>query len=257
MRRLLLTLLPKWLLSRSVRCLAAIPLPPPLRSTAYRLFAHLSGADLRDMRGELRDYRSVAAFFCRPLRSGARPIDPSAQLVWPCDGTVSSAGKIEHGVIEQVKGQDYSVARLLGNDAELAARFEGGTQATIYLAPRDYHRVHAPLRGRLARVRPLPGGLFPVNPQTARVIPELFASNERCVFEFAIKPDQIAVLVMIAALNVSDIRPSVEVGVNLECGQELGAFGLGSTVVVLLPPGALAFAEQAAARTVRMGERIL
>jgi phosphatidylserine decarboxylase len=253
MRRLLLTLLPKWLLSRSVRVLAATPLPRFLRGPLYRCFARAAGADLGEVAGELSDYRSLAAFFRRPLREGVRPIDRQHALVWPCDGTLSSAGPIRGGVLEQVKGHTYSIAELLGGDAELARAFEGGTHATVYLAPRDYHRVHTPIDGRLLSVKPLPGGLFPVNPPTARVIPQLFARNERSVFRLELGDGRPCAVVMVAALNVSDIRASAAPQDLLRRGDELGVFGLGSTAVVLLPPGEPAWPGLPVGTKVQMG----
>jgi phosphatidylserine decarboxylase len=252
MRRLLLTVLPKWLMSRSVRVLAATPLPRFLRAPLHRAFARAAGANLDEVAGALSDYPSLAAFFRRPLRDGVRPI-ASAALVWPCDGTISSAGGVRGGVLEQVKGHTYSIAELLGGDEALARAFEGGTHATIYLAPRDYHRVHSPVDATLRELRPLPGGLFPVNPQTARVIPQLFARNERCVFRLELPDGRPCAVVMVAALNVSDIRASIALGAAIRRGDELGVFGLGSTTVVLLPPGELAFPSLAVGTKVQMG----
>ncbi|MBL8899447.1 MAG: phosphatidylserine decarboxylase [Planctomycetes bacterium] len=252
MRRLLLTLLPKWLMSRSVRVLAAIPLPRFLRAPFHRAFARASGADLGEVAGELADYRSLAAFFRRPLRDGVRPL-ATAKLVWPCDGAISSSGPVRGGVLEQVKGQTYSIAELLGGDEALARVFEGGSHATVYLAPRDYHRVHSPVDGTLRELRPIPGGLFPVNPQTARVIPQLFARNERCVFRLELADGRPCAVVMIAALNVSDIRASVAPGSAVRRGGELGVFGLGSTTVVLLPAGQPEFPALPVGTKVRMG----
>ncbi|MBK9384469.1 MAG: phosphatidylserine decarboxylase [Planctomycetes bacterium] len=252
MRRLLLTVLPKWLMSRCVRVLAAIPLPRFLRAPLHRSFARATGADLSEVAGALADYPSLAAFFRRPLRDGVRPVASTA-LVWPCDGTISSAGAVRGGVLEQVKGHSYAIADLLGGDEALARAFEGGTHATIYLAPRDYHRVHSPVDASLRSLRPLPGGLFPVNPQTARVIPQLFARNERCVFHLELPDGRPCAVVMVAALNVSDIRPSAAPGAALRRGAELGVFGLGSTTVVLLPPGELAFPALPVGTKVQIG----
>ena len=150
-RRLLLTALPKVPLSKLTGILASTPLPPAARAGLYRWFARRYGAELEDLADDLRSFRSLQAFFRRGLREGARPIADS-QLVWPCDGRIVTAGPIKAGRIPQVKGNDYALADLLGNDA-LAAKLAGGQQATIYLAPGDYHRVHSPFQGEVLSVR--------------------------------------------------------------------------------------------------------
>src|SRR5690349_4527199 len=129
-------------------------------------------------------YKSFNDFFTRALKPGARPI-AAADLVCPIDGSVSQCGRIERDRIFQAKGHDYTTTALLGGDAELAARFEDGEFATLYLSPKDYHRIHMPCHGRLRRMVWVPGALFSVNPTTARGVPGLFARNERvvCLFD--------------------------------------------------------------------------
>ncbi len=196
-------------------------------------------------------YASFNDFFTRPLRAGARPIAP-APLVCPVDGAISRFGPIAGDQIFQAKGHHYSTAALVGGAAALAARFDHGHFATIYLAPRDYHRIHMPCDGRLVRMVHVPGDLFSVNPATARGVPGLFARNERvvCVFEGPLGP---FVLVLVGATIVGSMatvwhgvvnppRPGRlrewrydDQSVWLKQGEEMGRFLLGSTVVLLFP----------------------
>ncbi|GHT92450.1 phosphatidylserine decarboxylase proenzyme [Betaproteobacteria bacterium] len=216
-------------------------------------------------------YATFNDFFTRALRTGARPL-ATADLVCPVDGAVSQLGAIDGERIFQAKGHHYSALALLGGDAGLAARFENGSFATIYLSPRDYHRIHMPVAGRLVKMIYVPGSLFSVNPATARHIPGLFARNERvvCVFEGERGP---FVLVLVGATIVGSMatvwhgvvnppRPGAirqwdydAQGLELAQGAEMGRFLLGSTVVMLFPQPGVRFApEWTAARPVRMGE---
>jgi phosphatidylserine decarboxylase len=244
-------LLPKLLVSRLARALGRIPLPRRLRRFVYRSYARCYRADLDEAERDPREYRRFCDFFARGLRAGARPIAATTP-VWPCDGVVGTAGPIRGGRIEQVKGIDYAVADLLA-DAALAGAVAGGTQATIYLAPGDYHRVHAPVRGRLLRVRHVAGGLYPVFPAVVRAVPGLFARNERLIFELELDDRRAGALVMVAALNVGDLAVTGPVPREFCAGDELGRFGFGSTVVVLLAAGATGFPAAAAGRRVRYG----
>src|SRR5262245_15158900 len=162
LRRILLTALPKVVLSRLCGRLCSLPLPRWFRPRLYAWFARRYGASLDEMRGSLADFVSLQQFFRRPLREGARPIAPTP-LVWPCDGRIITSGRVANQRIAQVKGQDYALADLLG-DAALARSLEGGSQVTIYLAPGDYHRVHAPFGAEIERVTGIRGALFPVHP---------------------------------------------------------------------------------------------
>lgn len=216
-------------------------------------------------------YGTFNEFFTRPLREGARPL-AAADFICPVDGAISQFGAIERDHIFQAKGHRYSTTALVGGDAELAARFDNGSFATLYLSPRDYHRIHMPCAGRLARMIHVPGELFSVNPATARGVPGLFARNERvvCVFESDFGP---FVLVLVGATIVGSMatvwhgvvnppRPGSlrewrydETPVILEKGAEMGRFLLGSTVVLLFPRDTIAFEPGwQPAGAVRMGE---
>jgi len=207
--RILLTALPKVALSRAFGLFARIPLARLLRVPVYRTYTLLCGANLNEMRGALTDYPSLAAFFQRPLRAGLRPIDSTSEVVWPCDGKVLTAGPVTGGRIEQIKGVTYGLDELL-IDKALADTFADGTQATIYLAPSDYHRVHAPFRAELIERIHLPGTLFPTNPPAVNCIERLYPRNERVVHRFRLPDGRDAVLIMVGAFNVGDIQPSCQ-----------------------------------------------
>jgi phosphatidylserine decarboxylase len=216
-------------------------------------------------------YASFNDFFTRALRPGARPL-AQADLVCPVDGAISQFGAIERDQIFQAKGQHYSTAALVGGDVLLAARFECGLFATLYLSPRDYHRIHMPCDGALRRMIHVPGDLFSVNPVTARGVPGLFARNERvvCAFETARGP---FVLVLVGATIVGSMATVWHGVVNsprvrelrewsyadgqvvLKQGEEMGRFLLGSTVVLLFPKSFHQFHPQwVAGGAVRLGE---
>lgn len=235
-------------------------------------FRRLYQVDLGECVGQgAADYASFNAFFGRALRPGARSLPTAATaVVCPADGTVSQAGRIDGGVLLQAKGRSYRLSQLLADDA-LATALEGGVFATIYLAPRNYHRVHAPCRARLRRSAALPGRLFSVNAVTERHVPGLFARNERLVLTLEAEFGAFA-LVLVGAMIVASIEVAWAGGprspyrqreerawedVRFERGDEVGAFLLGSTVVALFPPGAVRLAQDVApGRSVRMGEAI-
>ncbi len=220
---------------------------------------------------DIASYPSFNEFFSRPLRAGARPL-AKADLISPVDGAISQIGPIKKDQIFQAKGHDYSTTTLVGGDAQLAAHFEDGHFATLYLSPKDYHRIHMPCDGKLARMIYVPGDLFSVNPATARGVPGLFARNERvvCVFESANGP---FVLTLVGATIVGSmatvwhgvVNPprssSVcewrydDRNISFKQGDEMGRFLLGSTVVMLFPKGPLKFNPAwEPARAIRMGE---
>ena len=220
---------------------------------------------------DIESYPSFNEFFTRALREGARPL-ASAEFLCPVDGAISQFGAIESDQIFQAKGHRYSTTALLGGDAKLAQQFVDGSFATLYLSPRDYHRIHMPCAARLLSMVHVPGELFSVNPATARGIPGLFARNERvvCLFESAQGP---FVLALVGATIVGSMATVWHGVVNpprpgkvrewryetesIELGkaQEMGRFLLGSTVVMLFPKGMLRFnPDWAPGRPVRMGE---
>jgi phosphatidylserine decarboxylase len=220
---------------------------------------------------DITSYASFNDFFTRALKPGARPL-AAADLICPVDGAISQFGPIAKDQIFQAKGHTYSTTALVGGDAEAAARFDNGHFATLYLSPRDYHRIHMPCAGELTRMVHVPGDLFSVNPTTARGVPGLFARNERvvCFFESAQGP---FVLVLVGATIVGSMATVWHGQVNpprtgtlrqwdyakgqvsLQQGEEMGRFLLGSTVVMLFPRGPLQFNPQwAPMRAIQLGE---
>jgi phosphatidylserine decarboxylase len=222
-------------------------------------------------------YVSFNAFFTRALKAGVRPLADAA-FVCPVDGAISQLGRIEHDQIFQAKGHHYSTQALVGGDAALAALFEDGAFATLYLSPRDYHRIHMPAGATLRRMIHVPGDLFSVNPATAQGVPGLFARNERvvCVFDApqgaggAPRPFVLALVGATIVGSMSTVwhgvvnppRPGQvrewtydEPAIELARGDEMGRFLLGSTVVMLWPKDSIAFnPDWAPERSVRMGE---
>jgi phosphatidylserine decarboxylase len=219
-------------------------------------------------------YPSFNEFFTRALKPGARPlaeVGPGG-LLCPVDGAISQFGAVREGRIFQAKGHDYTATALVGGDAALAAHFHGGHFATLYLSPKDYHRIHMPCAGRLLRMIHVPGELFSVNPTTARGVPGLFARNERvvCVFDGEHGP---WVNVLVGATIVGSMatvwhgvvnppRPGAvrewtytDREIQLPAGAEMGRFLLGSTVVMLFPPGPLQWNPAwAPGAPIRMGQ---
>jgi len=226
------------------------------------------------LNSDIASYLTFNDFFTRALKPGARPLAAS-DLVSPVDGAISQFGVIEKDQIFQAKGHRYSTTALVGGDAALAAHYQDGHFATLYLSPRDYHRIHMPCDGRLVRMVYVPGDLFSVNPVTARGVPGLFARNERvvCVFESARGP---FVLVLVGATIVGsmatvwhgvvnpprgkavrqwDYPNEPTSAIRLKQGDEMGRFLLGSTVVMLFPKGPLRFNPGwAPGREIRLGE---
>lgn len=220
---------------------------------------------------DIASYTSFNDFFTRALKPGARPL-AQADLICPVDGAISQFGPIAKDQVFQAKGHTYSTTALVGGDAAAAARFDNGHFATLYLSPRDYHRIHMPCAGELTRMVHVPGDLFSVNPTTARGVPGLFARNERvvCFFESAHGP---FVLVLVGATIVGSMAtvwhgqvnpPRTGVlrqwdyakgQVSLQQGEEMGRFLLGSTVVMLFPQGPLQFNPQwSPTRPIQLGE---
>ena len=229
------------------------------------------------LESDITRYASFNDFFTRGLKSGARPL-ASADLICPVDGAVSQFGVINASQIYQAKGHSYSTTALVGGDAALAAQFDSGSFACLYLSPKDYHRIHMPADGRLLQMTYVPGELFSVNPTTAQGVPGLFARNERvvCVFESTRgAAQQQFVLVLVGATIVGSMAtvwhgvvnpprlPDIKTWhyadqlLQFRQGDEMGRFLLGSTVVMLFPKGPLSFNPSwTPGRAIRMGEEM-
>jgi len=243
-----------------------------LTTSAIRRFVGRYGVNMQEAANpDITSYASFNEFFTRPLRDGARPL-AKAKFISPVDGAISQFGNIERDNIFQAKGHRYSTTALVGGDAELAAQFNDGSFATLYLSPKDYHRIHMPCAGRLRRMIHVPGDLFSVNPTTARGVPGLFARNERLVCVFDSEYGEF-VLTLVGATIVGSMatvwhgvvnppRPGSvrewrydDQQITLQQGEEMGRFLLGSTVVMLFPKNTLSFNPAwQATQTIRMGE---
>ncbi len=229
--------------------------------------------DMKDaLEPDLAAYPSFNAFFTRALKPGARPIATGSDLLLcPADGAISQAGVVTDGRIVQAKGMDYSAAELLG-DSDLAKTFAHGSFATVYLSPRDYHRLHMPISGKLVRTLHVPGRLFSVATWTAEAIPRLFARNERLVCIFETEHGLVA-LVLVGAIFVSSIDTVwggtvtppyahkivdalLDDGPSLAAGAEMGRFNMGSTAIVLTEKPIQFDADIAAAASVKMGRSL-
>ena len=277
----LLRRLPQAGLSRSLGRLADVPVPRTLRRPLFRTFARAIGADLSEVERPLEEYDTMNAFFVRRLKPGLRtwPASPDT-VASPVDGIVGSVGEIMRGTAVQAKGRSYRVAELLGDDDEAGA-LEGGRFVTLYLCPRHYHRVHAPVDAVIPLARHVPGELLPVNLPSVAHVPALFVTNERllCFLDSAFGR---IVIVAVGAYNVARISTAFDASWGRESpwvtnrseplprerrydpplqvarGNELMAFHLGSTVVLLLPPGSTELTTACRpGREVRLGEALV
>jgi phosphatidylserine decarboxylase len=277
-------LLPKQALTQLAGTLARAQ-AGSVTTSVIRWFVQRYGVNMAEAaEPDVGRYLSFNDFFTRALKPGARPL-AAGRLICPVDGAISQFGKIERDQVFQAKGHSYSTRALVGGDAELAAQYQDGAFATLYLSPRDYHRIHMPCAGRLRRMIHVPGELFSVNPTTARGVPGLFARNERvvCVFDALDGGQGPFVLVLVGATIVGsmatawhgivnpprpgtlrdwDYRGEAE-PIDLRQGDEMGRFLLGSTVVMLFPRAmmsgkkGLRFNTQwASGGAVRMGEKM-
>ena len=240
-----------------------------------RWFAAKYGVDMSEAENaDFAHYPTFNAFFTRALKPGVRPI-AEADFVSPVDGTISQFGAIDDHHMLQAKGHRFTTTELVGGDAALAARFQHGSFANLYLSPRDYHRLHMPCEGRLVRMIHVPGALFSVNPVTARGVPNLFARNERVVCVFESPENGVFAMVLVGATIVGSMATVWHGVVNpkrsgrlaewsyedeeivLAKGEEMGRFLLGSTIVMLFEPGALDFnRDWLPEGPVRLGERM-
>jgi phosphatidylserine decarboxylase len=272
-----LRLLPKNAISRLAGRIVSLRLPALLQRWQIRGFARVFGVDWSEIRDPIGSFPSLQDFFVRALLPEARPVDadPDA-FVSPCDGAWGESGIVREGMLLQVKGRPYSLGALLGDDA-LAEHFEGGSYATIYLSPRDYHRFHAPCDVHVARLRYLPGTLWPVNRAGVEGVDALFAQNERiCAFMDlpAHGGGNALCIVAVGATIVGKVRVNfdslstnlpgasvqeriyAEEAPRLAKGEEWGRFEFGSTLVVVSAPGVAELAKHELGASVRMGARI-
>ena len=247
-------------------------LPRSLATLSVRGFARLYDIDVEEMERGLDEYASLGDFFTRRLRLGARPVDRRPGVaVSPADGRVLNFGKIEDGTLIQAKGRKYRLDELLADTAD-AARFARGAWVTVYLSPRDYHRVHHPVEGEIHRARHVPGHLWPVNRLAVENIDDLFCVNERLI-TLVRGPAGEAATIMVGATSVGHITAAYDDSLEtnrggsgrsvdysptraVSRGDELGTFHLGSTAIVLFERGDLEFEALVADRPIRMGQAI-
>jgi len=267
-------LLPQHMLSRLIGCLARASTG---RTLLMKMFIKRYGVDMNEaVVSNLAEFENFNAFFTRELRDGCRPLSTEeGAILCPADGCISQLGEIKDDRIFQAKGHSYTVAELLGGDTSLADAFNSGSFATVYLSPRDYHRVHMPIAGKLRSMIYVPGKLFSVNQVTAANVPRLFARNERVVCLFDTACGQMAVVLVGAMIvagietvwsgqvcpgsaqkrifrkDYNDLSPPLE----LAAGTEMGRFKLGSTAIVLFPHGAVTWDPELTANSpVKMGQ---
>jgi phosphatidylserine decarboxylase len=268
---LLLSVLPKHFMSSMAGALANTPVPRPLRGMVYRGYCRIFGARAEDAERPLAEYGSINAFFTRALKPGLRPIAADA-IVSPADAGIGACGPVVNDALIQAKGRNYSLAALVG-DTALAGRMQGGTFATFYLAPKDYHRIHAPIDGVITQVTYIPGELWPVNVFAVAHVADLFAVNERIVITLRRSNGGELVVVLVGATMVGmtrlvfddlhtnakrrEIQQRVyDPPVPVIAGGPLGHFEFGSTAVLVCSPRAGALDGVVVGQSVRMGARV-
>ncbi|MGB1477706.1 MAG: archaetidylserine decarboxylase [Marinobacter salsuginis] len=247
---------------------------PALKNRVIKWFIGRYGVDMSEAaETDPEAYPTCNAFFTRALKPGIRPLaDGEKTLVSPVDGAISQLGQVTGDRVFQAKGQSFSLSELLGGEEATTAPFTSGEFSTIYLSPKDYHRIHMPMAGTLRQMIHVPGKLFSVNPVTAENVPNLFARNERvvCIFDTDSGP---MAMVLVGAMIVGSVetrwagvvvpgsrqvtstRYEGEQAISFEKGEEMGRFRLGSTVIMVMPKGAVTWnSDQVAGKTVRMGE---
>ncbi len=268
----LMRLLPKSALSTAVGMATRLPAPSPLHRAAMRAFAKRYRVEVDEAELPLTSYERFADFFTRKLKPGARPIEPGEKvLVSPVDGAVSQIGYTERGECIQAKGISYPIEKLLG-DAEAARPFIGGAFATLYLSPRDYHRIHTGLSGKITGYAYIPGQFWPVNPASVRSLDALFCVNERLI-TYLDTPAGRCASVAVGATCVARIRATYdallthqgapgkvhtyEQPIPVRKGDEIGVFEMGSTVILLFEPGRVRWDSRLGPESVvRMGQKI-
>ncbi len=268
---LLLTILPKHAMSRAAGGLMNLTVPRTFRPAVYRLYSRIFAARPEDAERSLFEYESVNDFFTRALKPGLRPVASDA-LVSPADSGIGATGTVNHDTLVQAKGRTYSLEALLG-DTALARRMDGGSFATFYLAPRDYHRFHSPITGAISHATYIPGHLWPVNVFAVAHVAELFAVNERIVMQIDTAGGGAVAIVFVGATMVGmtrvvfdDLhtnarrrtidRRTYAPPIPIDAGAQLGHFEFGSTVIVVCSPEAGRVEGLAVGQTVQMGARI-
>lgn len=266
-------LAPQHLISRGAGKIAECE-HPKFKNALISWFIEKYGVNMSEAeRQSPEDFKHFNDFFTRSLKADARSIDTDKQsIISPVDGAISQLGGIKQGQIFQAKGQSFSLVELLGGDVDRAQPFMGGDFATIYLSPKDYHRIHMPITGTLKEMIYIPGKLFSVNPATAENVPRLFARNERvaAIFDTELGPMAMVLVgaMIVASIetvwsglvaplkrDVKSIRYDDHEQITLEKGAEMGRFKLGSTVVLAFPENTSQFVESLkAGSAVRMGE---
>jgi phosphatidylserine decarboxylase len=276
-RRSMWRMVPKRAVSGAIGWGASRGIPAAFRTLMLTRFARVYGIDVAEAEKPLAEYNGFDEFFTRKLRSGARPVDDApGRVVSPADGTVVECGLVTAGKMLQAKGSLFDLATLLG-DADAAARLEGGAYLITYLSPKDYHRVHSPVAGRVIGWQHIPGTLFSVGAKSIRSEPELFVRNERFVTMLEMEGGGLAAVVMVAAIGVGHVTASYdpdvathgrgflkaavrrhryEVPAPIARGGELGIFHLGSTTIVVFEPGRVELEPLAVGSSTKMGAGI-
>ena len=267
-------ILPQHFLSRIVYALMRSEITW-VKNLLIHLISRIAGINYSEaLSPDPADYVSFNAWFTRELKPGVRTFDPDPQaFLSPCDGRISETGPLQENRILQAKGKDYSLQDLLANDP-VCQQLVDGYFSTIYLSPKDYHRIHMPIGGRLQRMIHVPGRLFSVAPYTVQQVPRLFARNERVISIFDTDAGPLA-MVLVGAMLVSStetvwagevtptknkevtVKEYIGEGISLAKGEEMGRFNMGSTVILLMPPGALKSLESlGAGDTVKLGQKL-
>ena len=267
-------ILPQHFLSRIVYALMRSEITW-VKNLLIHLISRIAGINYSEaLSPDPADYVSFNAWFTRELKPGVRTFDPDPQaFLSPCDGRISETGPLQENRILQAKGKDYSLQDLLANDP-VCQQLVDGYFSTIYLSPKDYHRIHMPIGGRLQRMIHVPGRLFSVAPYTVQQVPRLFARNERVISIFDTDAGPLA-MVLVGAMLVSStetvwagevtptknkevtVKEYIGEEISLAKGEEMGRFNMGSTVILLMPPGALKSLESlGAGDTVKLGQKL-
>ena len=267
-------MVPKRAVSGAISWGVSLGIPAPLRTLMLSRFARIYGIDVTEAEKPISEYAGFDEFFTRKLRPGARPIDElPGRVISPADGTIVECGLATAGKLIQAKGSQFDLASLL-DDAQAAQRLEGGAYLITYLSPKDYHRVHSPVGGRVVGWRHVPGTLFSVGAASIRREPELFVRNERFITLIEMDGGGLVAVVMVAAVGVGHVTVSYDPEVAthrpeffraalrhrqyddpkpIRRGEELGIFHLGSTTIVVFEPGRVELDALAAGASVKMG----